>query len=153
MDKMNDRKAAYDSVIQDLYAKRAQLDRAIEALEAMLNTELPEARQVPHGLPSASTEGKARLAAASASEETGGPLIGAIKSILRHSERPLGNGEIFKRLKAAGVEFRSANPQLSVSQAFSRNARLFGEPVRVGRGRWALRQSAQYQAIGAASEG
>jgi hypothetical protein len=134
MDKMSERKAAYDSVIQDLYAKRAQLDRAIEALEATLNTELREAPQSP-----ASAEAGARLAVAAASEETGGPLIGAIKAILRHSERPLGNAEIFKRLQAAGVEFRSANPQLSVSQALSRNARLFGEPVRVGRGRWALR--------------
>jgi hypothetical protein len=66
-------------------------------------------------------------------------LISAIKSVLRRSERPLGNAEIFRQLESAGVKFRSANPQLSVSQVLSRNSRLFGEPVRVGRGRWALR--------------
>jgi hypothetical protein len=68
----------------------------------------------------------------------GGTLIAAIKSVLRRSERPLGNAEIFKQLKAAGVKFRSSNPQLSVSQVLSRNSKISGAPVRVGRGRWAL---------------
>jgi hypothetical protein len=137
MDKMSERRAAYDSVIEDLYAKRAQLDRAIEALEAMLNAESSESSPVLSASP---TQARVRQISApqALAEETGGPLIAAIKAVLRASERPLGNVEIFKRLKEAGVEFRSANPQLSVSQALSRNARLFGEPVRVGRGRWAL---------------
>jgi hypothetical protein len=130
--------AAYNSVIQDLYAKRAQLDQAIEALEALLQAEAP-----PHGAtestPTAPSQERSRQPPNGTGDEAGGPLISAIKSVLRQSDRPLGNGEIFRQLEAAGVKFRSANPQLSVSQVLSRNSRLFGEPVRVGRGRWALR--------------
>lgn len=139
MNTTRDRKAAaYNSVIQDLYAKRAQLDQAIEALEALLQAESsphPSA-EVSFG---ASIQEKPRTASNSVIDDVGGSLISAIKSVLRRSERPLGNAEIFRELEASGVKFRSANPQLSVSQVLSRNSRLFGEPVRVGRGRWALR--------------
>ena len=40
----------------------------------------------------------------------GGTLIAAIKAVLRRSDRPLSNAEIFRGLKAAGVKFRSKNP-------------------------------------------
>jgi hypothetical protein len=135
-----DRKsAAYNSVIEDLYAKRAQLDQAIAALEALLQTELS-----PHGSSSGITtaapnQDRPRQAFGHAADDIGGSLISAIKSVLRRSDRPLGNAEIYRELEASGVKFRSANPQLSVSQVLSRNSRLFGEPMRVGRGRWALR--------------
>jgi hypothetical protein len=139
MSKAQERKAAYNSVIQDLYAKRAQLDQAIEALEVLLSTEAPAARTMAQGSPLALAGEEPDGAPSSESIESGGSLIGAIKAVLRRSERPLANAEIFKQLKAAGIRFRSANPQLSVSQVLSRNSRLFGEPVRVGRGRWAMR--------------
>jgi hypothetical protein len=72
-------------------------------------------------------------------EEAGGTLIGAIISVLRRSDRPLGNAEIFRNLKAAGVKFRSKNRQLSVSQVLSRNCKAPGAPVRVGRGKWTMK--------------
>ncbi len=138
MNTTRDRKAAaYNSVIQDLYAKRAQLDQAIEALEALLQAEAPP--QSSPELLATPAQDRARQVPNAEIEDSGGPLISAIKSVLRRSDRPLGNAEIFRQLEAAGVKFRSANPQLSVSQVLSRNSRLFGEPVRVGRGRWALR--------------
>ena len=138
MNTTRDRKAAaYNSVIQDLYAKRAKLDQAIEALETLLQAEAS-----PYGTaetaPAVSVQEKTTHASPDARDDVGGSLISAIKTVLRRSDRPLGNAEIFRQLEAAGVKFRSANPQLSVSQVLSRNARLFGEPVRVGRGRWAL---------------
>jgi hypothetical protein len=133
-----DRRAAYDRVIQDLYAKRAQLDQAIEALEALLQAEA--AADGPAEAASATAaHGREKRPPQADTHHGDGPLISAIKSVLRRSERPLGNAEIFRELEAAGVKFRSANPQLSVSQVLSRNAKLFGEPVRVGRGLWAMR--------------
>jgi hypothetical protein len=141
MSKTQDRRAAYNSVIQDLYAKRARLDQAIEALEALLRSE-GAVGELPDGAEGAAPmAGDKRIAAAPPDEpdDASGSLISAIKSVLRRSDRPMGNAEIFKQLKLAGVQFRSANPQLSVSQVLSRNSRLFGEPVRMGRGHWALR--------------
>ena len=138
MSSARERKAAYNSVIQDLYAKRAQLDQAIEALEALLQAEQSAQRGAPDVTSVPLAEERPRRIA-HAEDANSGSLISAIKSVLRRSERPLGNAEIFKQLEAAGVKFRSANPQLSVSQVLSRNSRLFGEPVRVGRGMWALR--------------
>jgi len=136
MNKTQERRTAYNSVIQDLYAKRLQLNQAIEALEALIESEQPASAEHP-------AIGQARrvdeIAVRSIAGEATGTLIDAIKSVLGRSGRPLGNAEIFTQLKVAGVQFRSANPQLSVSQVLSRNSRLFGEPVRVGRGRWALR--------------
>jgi hypothetical protein len=139
MSTTRDRKAAaYNSVIQDLYAKRAQLDQAIGALEALLQAEGSPHSSV-EALPANSSSDNPRQASSDVIEDVGGPLISAIKSVLRRSDRPLGNAEIFRELEASGVKFRSANPQLSVSQVLSRNSRLFGEPVRIGRGRWAMR--------------
>jgi hypothetical protein len=139
MSTTRERKAAYSSVIQDLYAKRAQLDQAIEALEALLQADGAPQRAAADVTALSPSEDRARRAARAEADEAGGPLISAIRSVLRRSDRPLGNSEIFKQLEAAGVKFRSANPQFSVSQVLSRNSRLFGEPVRVGRGLWALR--------------
>ena len=68
----------------------------------------------------------------------GGTLIAAIKAVLRRSDRPLSNAEIFRGLKAAGVKFRSKYPQLSVSQVLSRSSKTSVGTVRVGRGKWAL---------------
>jgi hypothetical protein len=137
MSTTRERKAAYNSVIQDLYAKRAQLDQAIEALEALQQADAPPLRGPADVTVAAASEERHKRAAEV--DETGGPLISAIRFVLRRSDRPLGNSEIFRQLEAAGVKFRSANPQLSVSQVLSRNSRLFGEPIRVGRGLWALR--------------
>jgi hypothetical protein len=140
MSKMQNRRAAYNSVIQDLYAKRAQLDQAIAALEALLQSETPGVgHEATEGVVPMTSDRRVAAAPAPEVEDGSGSLISAIKSVLRRSDRPLGNAEIFKELKLAGVQFRSANPQLSVSQVLSRNSRLFGEPVRIGRGRWALR--------------
>jgi hypothetical protein len=136
MNKNRERRVAYNNVIQDLYAKRVQLNQAIEALEALLSAD-----DKPRGASAqafAAAEEKANGPARADAEETGGTLIAAIKSVLRRSDRPLGNAEIFKQLKSAGVKFRSSNPQLSVSQVLSRNSKSSGAPVRVGRGRWAL---------------
>jgi hypothetical protein len=137
MNKNRERRVAYNSVIQDLYAKRVQLNQAIEALEAVLTAEERQPRAAA-ALAAAAADEKVNGAARGNADESGGTLIAAIKSVLRRSERPLGNAEIFKQLKAAGVKFRSSNPQLSVSQVLSRNSKLSGAPVRVGRGRWSL---------------
>ncbi|MBV9755261.1 MAG: hypothetical protein JO188_22290 [Hyphomicrobiales bacterium] len=137
MKKNRERRVAYNSVIQDLYAKRVQLNQAIEALEAVVNEE-SRARGSATSQAFAAAEHKVNGSSRSDSDETGGTLIAAIKAVLRRSDRPLGNAEIFRQLKAAGVKFRSSNPQLSVSQVLSRNSKTSGAPVRVGRGRWAL---------------
>jgi hypothetical protein len=137
MKKNRERRVAYNSVIQDLYAKRVQLNQAIEALEAVLNEET-RGRGSAMSQAFAAAEQKVNGGARAEAEETGGTLIAAIKNVLRRSDRPLGNAEIFRQLKAAGVKFRSSNPQLSVSQVLSRNSKTSGAPVRVGRGRWAL---------------
>ncbi|MGC1579204.1 MAG: HTH domain-containing protein [Beijerinckiaceae bacterium] len=137
MKKNRERRVAYNSVIQDLYAKRVQLNQAIEALEAVVNEET-RGRGSAASQAFAAAEHKVNGGARAEAEETGGTLIAAIKSVLRRSDRPLGNSEIFRQLKAAGVKFRSSNPQLSVSQVLSRNSKTSGAPVRVGRGRWAL---------------
>jgi hypothetical protein len=129
MNKNRERRVAYNNVIQDLYAKRVQLNQAIEALEALLSAD-----DKPRGASAQAfaAEEKANGPARADAEETGGTLIAAIKSVLRRSDRPLGNAEIFRQLKSAGVKFRSSNPQLSVSQVLSRNSKSSG------RGRWAL---------------
>ena len=137
MKKNRERRVAYNSVIQDLYAKRVQLNQAIEALEAVVNEEL-RGRGSAMNQAFAAAEQKVNGGTRSEAEATGGTLIAAIKSVLRRSDRPLGNAEIFRQLKAAGVKFRSSNPQLSVSQVLSRNSKTSGAPVRVGRGRWSL---------------
>jgi len=129
---------AYESVLQDLYAKRLHLNHAIDALESMMGQD-----EHPRGLAIGRTRAFIREAGnggtRSEAEEAGGALIGAITSVLRQSDHPLGNAEIFRKLKAAGVKFRSKNPQLSVSQVLSRNCRAPGAPVRVGRGKWTMK--------------
>jgi hypothetical protein len=137
MKKNRERRVAYNSVIQDLYAKRVQLNQAIEALEAVLNEET-RGRGSLTSQAFAAAEQKVNGGTRGEADEMGGTLIAAIKSVLRRSDRPLGNAEIFRQLKASGVKFRSSNPQLSVSQVLSRNSKTSGAPVRVGRGRWAL---------------
>jgi hypothetical protein len=124
------RSAAYDRVIKDLYAKRDQLNRAIEALEALVDSD-GLAAKLDAPLPLAE---RTRIE----SREPQMSLIDSIKAVLSRSDRPLGNAEILQRLIDLGIVFRSANPQLSVSQVLSRNFKMFGEPMRVGRGKWVL---------------
>ena len=108
MNKNRERRVAYNNVIQDLYAKRVQLNQAIEALEAVLSAD-----DKPRGASAqafAAAEEKANGPARADAEETGGTLIAAIKSVLRRSDRPLGNAEIFKQLKSAGREVPLQQP-------------------------------------------
>jgi hypothetical protein len=137
MKKNRERRVAYKVVIEDLYAKREQLNQAIEALETVLNEET-HSRGGATGQAFAAVEKQVNGGARPEAEEMGGTLLTAIKAVLRRSDRPLGNAEIFRKLKAAGIKFRSSNPQLSVSQVLSRNSKTTGAPVRVGRGKWAL---------------
>jgi hypothetical protein len=137
MKKNREQRVAYNSVLQDLYAKRVHLNRAIEALEAIISQER-HSSGFATGRARAVAKERVNGGTRSEAEETGGTLIAAIKSVLRRSDRPLGNAEIFRKLKAAGVKFRSTNPQLSVSQVLSRNSETPGAPVRVGRGKWTI---------------
>ena len=123
-------------MIQDLYAKRVQLNQAIEALEAVLNEET-RGKSSAMSQAFAAAEQKVNGGTRSEWKKPGDADRG--DKIRSAPQRPaLGECQDFWRLKAAGVKFRSSNPQLSVSQVLSRNSKTSGAPVRVGRGRWAL---------------
>lgn len=125
----------YDVVIADLKAKRDQIDKIIQSLEAVRGG-------VPTG--AASTQVPGDPGASQTSLATGS-LLGmsiadAAKQVLRNKHKPLSNPEIVAEFKAGGFILGSKDPVNTVGAVLTRRANENGDIVKVGRGTFGLKE-------------
>lgn len=122
----------YDVVLADLRAKRAQIDQAIAAIEALRGGGTSENQEV-----------SIRKQPASTGEVTPGmfhslSIADAAKQLLALRKKPLGTQEITESIIAGGVVFSTDTPANTVGSVLHRQAAKVGDVISVGRGTWGL---------------
>ena len=125
---------AYDIVLADLRDKRAQLDHAIAAIEAIKSGISTTAQ--PLGTP---------IVIPSSTQVTAGmfhgmSIVEAVKQLLAFRKKPLGTQEITEAITVGGVVFSTDTPANTVGSVLHREANKPSGAgiVSVGRGTWAL---------------
>ncbi len=122
----------YEAVLADLKAKRAQLDQAIAAIEA-----------VKVGVTVPGMSGSAETPAVPA--EGPGAYLGmtiteAAKKLLAARRQHLRNPDIAAAFKVGGLTLISADPVNTIGAVLTRRANEVGDIVKVGRGTWGLKE-------------
>lgn len=124
----------YDIVLADLKAKRAQIDQAIAAIEAIKGGIQPQNQSLNAGLPSPSS-----------TQITPGTfhamsIVEATKQLLAIRKKPLNTAEITEAIQVGGVIFSTDNPANTVGSSLHREAsRPSGAGIiNIGRATWAL---------------
>jgi hypothetical protein len=121
----------YESVINDLLAKRAQIDQTIALLTELRGgggSAAPMAQTAENGI-----------------IETAGMFLGmsiadATKKLLAMRKQTLGNVEITRELQAGGMALGSKDPVNTVGAVLTRRFNEVGDVVKVGRGIWGLKE-------------
>lgn len=122
----------YEAVLADLRSRRAQLDAAIAAIEAIAGV----------GAQDAGTGAVEQAAAGRPSDLRSDSFFGmgiadAAKKYLSMMKRPQSLAEISKALVSGGFTHASTNFSATLHTALSRRAKI-GEFVKVKRGQWGL---------------
>ena len=125
---------AYDIVLADLKAKRAQLDHAIAAIEAIKSGNTNSIQ--PFGqsaVPIPATEVTPGMF-------HGMSIVEAVKQLLAMRKKPLGTQEITEAITTGGVVFSTDTPANTVGSVLHResNKATGAGIVSVSRGTWAL---------------
>ncbi len=117
----------YEVVLADLRAKRDDIDKLINSLEAFRPTSVASTATLPvQDRPAAS-----------------GPFVGlsivdAAKAVLRERNEPTAVADITQALRDGGLAMNSPDPNNTVSSVLNRAFQQGNGVVRVGRGLWAL---------------
>lgn len=124
----------YDAVLADLKARRAQIDQAISAIEAIRAGS-------PSSVPASLNIGSGPVIAI----DSPGAFLGlsipeAAKKLLAAKRQPLKNPEIVAGFKAGGFILGSKDPVNTVGAVLTRRANDVGDIVKVGRGTWGLKE-------------
>lgn len=123
---------AYDIVLADLKAKRAQIDAAIAAIESMKgvisSVEQPVTREQSSQVTPSVTAG----------DFHGMNIADAAKQLLSKGKKPLGTQEITKGIIEGGIVFSTETPANTVNSVLHRRAGKDGDIIRVGRSLWGL---------------
>lgn len=119
---------AYEVVLADLKSRRAQIDQAITAIEALRSG-------------AAANAGPAQTATASQEIRPGAflgmTIIEAAKAVLAIKREPLSPQEIADLILRGGVVMTAANASNTVGATLNRH-KNGGEVVNVARGKWGL---------------
>ena len=132
---MTNHEAAYAVVLADLRAQRDMLDKAIKGIEAIMQSRVPVSQRDKAASPKQDSrveEGKPSLAGLTA--------IGAIKVVLERAEEAMSPTALLAALEAGGLKLEATNKLNSLSSMLSRRERNVGDVVRLGRGKWGLRE-------------
>lgn len=122
----------YELVLRDLYAKRAQIETAITAIEALRSGNAAVAA-VSQAAPAANVNGDVQ-----AGMFAGLSIAEAAKRLLAMKKQPMTTPEILAGLLAGGVVFSTATPGNTVGSVLHRETRQGNDVVSIGRGKWAL---------------
>lgn len=122
----------YELVLADLKAKRAQIDQAISAIEAI------RAGAVTSPIATPVVAGVAEGANPPFTNFVGMSIADASKRLLESRRSPLGTQEITAALRTGGVAFTGDTPANTVGSILHRQAKTVGDIISVGRGMWAL---------------
>ena len=123
----------YEAVLADLRAKRAQIDSAITAIEALRS-----------GSPVAGAGAAVPTDAATAMEGPGAflgmTIPEAAKKLLASRRQPMRNPDIAAAFKAGGLHMNSVEPANTIGSVLMRRATEVGDIVKIGRGTWGLKE-------------
>jgi len=126
----------YEVVLQDMRARRDQLDQMITGLESL------RAQIASGGMPA--PVGATKLDAVNAATGPGALLgmsiVDAAKKLLAQKRQPLRNPEIAVLFKAGGLVLNSREPANTIGSVLTRRFAEVGDVVRVDRGTWGLKE-------------
>lgn len=134
----------YEAVLADLYAKRAQIDQAIAAIES-LRGGLSGLTSIA-GASGRGDVGELRGAKPNAIDVGGpGALLGmsisdATKKLLATKRTTLKNTELAALFKAGGLMLNSKDWVNTIGAVLTRRANDIGDIVKVDRGTWGLKE-------------
>ena len=135
-----DKSDPYETVLQDLKAKKDQIEQAIAAIEGLRGIS-----------PTASMNGGSTMAAAGVTKSKNGAMDGpgallgmsivdAAKALLASKRTPLKNPEFAALFKSGGLHMNSKEPANTIGSVLTRRMAEVGDVVRVGRGTWGLKE-------------
>lgn len=126
----------YEVVLNDLRAKKAQIEQAISAIEAI--------RGGPSsGVPSMASTAKS--ASQNSDIDSPGAFLGmsivdAAKKLLAAKRQPLRNPDIAAAFKRGGLAMNSKDAVNTIGSVLTRRANDVGDLVKVDRGTWGLKE-------------
>ena len=122
----------YAIVLADLKAKKAQIEQAIQAIEALRGGTVSAGGNIPQQQPSESNAGNEYFLGMSIPE--------AAKKLLKSRRKQMNNSEILAALQAGGLHMTSTYPLNTVGAVITRRSKEIGDIVKVGRGGWGLKE-------------
>lgn len=128
----------YEVVLADLKAKRAQLDQAIAAIEAIRGNAPSGAAQNPTPAPSSAESQRSPSTTVTAGMFHGMSISDAAKQLLAMRKAPMGTQELTEALLLGGIVFTTETPANTVGSVMNRQTKIGTEIISVGRGKWAL---------------
>ena len=118
-------RAAYDAVLRDLREKRAEIDSAIKAIEALAPAHII-------------IGGKPLRRAPEPKQGVAPTIIDGAMLVLKREDRPVHVTELVRELALMGVKMESEDKENTVGSILNRRRRKKGDVARVGRGTWTL---------------
>lgn len=126
----------YEVVLNDLRAKKAQIEQAISAIEAIRG-----GASIPNGI------GQAAPATSSQNSDIDSPgaflgmsIVDAAKKLLAAKRQPLRNPDIAAAFKRGGLAMNSKDAVNTIGSVLTRRANEVGDLVKVDRGTWGLKE-------------
>lgn len=127
----------YEVVLADLRVKKAQIEQAINAIEALrggaTGASLPEQSGAP-------ASGGQNGDIDSPGAFLGMSIADAAKKLLAARRQPLKNPEIAVAFKRGGLVLTSKDPVNTIGSVLTRRANEVGDLVKVDRGTWGLKE-------------
>lgn len=126
----------YEVVLADLRAKKAQIEQAISAIEAIRGGGPLQTSASPSAIP---------VLTAGEDVDSPGAFLGmsiadAAKKLLTAKRRPLKNPDIAAAFKRGGLVLNSKDPINTVGSVLTRRSNEVGDLVKVDRGTWGLKE-------------
>lgn len=126
----------YEVVLNDLRAKKAQIEQAISAIEAIRG-----------GAPAGSISAGASAATPPQKSDIDSPgaflgmsIVDAAKKLLAAKRQPLRNPDIAAAFKRGGLAMNSKDAVNTIGSVLTRRANEVGDLVKVDRGTWGLKE-------------
>jgi DNA-directed RNA polymerase delta subunit len=126
----------YEVVLADLRARKAQIEQAISAIEAIRG-----------GAPTGSSFSGASAAQQSTNSDIDSPgaflgmsIVDAAKKLLAAKRQPLRNPDIAAAFKRGGLAMNSKDAVNTIGSVLTRRANEVGDLVKVDRGTWGLKE-------------
>ncbi len=130
----------YDAVLNDLRAKREQIDQTIRLLESLRLGDVQPMAPAGAGPDAAAIDKMRQIHENQAGMFLGMTIPDAAKKLLTIRRCALGNVEIATALQAGGLVMKSADPVNTVGAVMTRRFQQVGDIVKVGRGVWGLKE-------------